>query len=81
MASFLNLCAYRIPEGGSILKPPSHCNNCQHRLSVLDLLPVFSYIFLRGKCRYCGVKLSHIHLLGEIYLGMVFALVYYLFLV
>lgn len=78
-ASFLNVCAYRIPAGESILKPPSHCGNCKSTLKVLDLIPVFSYIFLRGKCRYCGIKLSPLHLLGEIYLGAIFVLIFYLF--
>lgn len=55
---FLNVCIYRIPLKQSIIKPPSHCINCGATLKPLDLVPVFSFIFLKGRCRYCGVKVS-----------------------
>lgn len=58
IGSFLNVCIYRIPRGESIAFPPSHCTSCDHKLSPFDLVPVFSYIFLKGKCRYCGQKIS-----------------------
>ncbi len=58
IGSFLNVCIYRIPEGQSINFPRSHCRWCNHTLGVLDLVPVFSYIFLGGKCRYCKKKIS-----------------------
>lgn len=58
IGSFLNVCIYRIPLGESISYPPSHCQHCKHRLGALDLIPVLSYICLRGKCRYCGEKIS-----------------------
>lgn len=58
IGSFLNVCIYRIPEKHSISFPPSHCMSCGHKLSVLDLFPLFSYIFLGGKCRYCKEKIS-----------------------
>ncbi len=51
--SFLNVCIDRLPRGESIAFPPSHCESCDHKLGILDLVPVFSYIFLRGRCRYC----------------------------
>ncbi len=57
IGSFFNLCIDRIPRGGSIVSPPSHCDGCGKRLKVLDLIPVFSYLWLKGRCRYCG---SHI---------------------
>lgn len=53
VGSFLNVVACRIPKLESIISPPSHCPNCQTRLRPLDLIPVFSWLFLRGKCRYC----------------------------
>lgn len=56
--SFFNLCIDRIPMGGSIIHPPSHCDNCGKRLKMMDLVPVFSYIWLRGHCRYCGAKIT-----------------------
>lgn len=58
IGSFLNVCIYRIPKGESIAFPPSHCTSCNHRLGPLDLVPVFSYVFLRGRCRYCHEKIS-----------------------
>ena len=58
IGSFLNVCIYRIPEKASISFPPSHCFSCDHKLKPIDLIPVFSYLFLRGKCRYCGEKIS-----------------------
>jgi len=58
IGSFLNVCIYRIPLKESIVFPASHCVNCKHQLAVLDLIPVFSFIFLKGKCRYCGTRIS-----------------------
>ncbi|ADQ05144.1 Prepilin peptidase [Caldicellulosiruptor owensensis OL] len=58
LGSFLNVCIYRIPRGESIVFPPSHCPNCNKKLKWCDLIPVLSYIFLKGKCRYCGHKIS-----------------------
>ena len=53
MGSFINVCIDRLPQGQSIINPPSHCATCNHKLGILDLVPVFSYIWLRGRCRYC----------------------------
>ncbi len=47
-----------MPEGQSIIFPPSHCPECESELAVWDLFPVLSYIFLRGQCRYCEAKIS-----------------------
>ncbi len=58
IGSFLNVCIFRIPEKKSIAFPPSHCMSCDHKLGILDLFPVFSYLFLGGKCRYCKTKIS-----------------------
>jgi len=57
VGSFLNLCIDRLPSGKSIIRPPSHCDSCQHKLNAGDLVPVFSYLWLRGRCRYCGVRI------------------------
>lgn len=58
IGSFLNVLIYRIPRGESIVLPPSHCPDCNHRLGVLDLFPVFSYLWLGGRCRYCKTPIS-----------------------
>jgi leader peptidase (prepilin peptidase)/N-methyltransferase len=65
IGSFLNVVIYRVPEGKSIMYPPSHCPKCGHRLSAKDLVPIFSYIALKGKCRYCGAKISPVYPIVE----------------
>jgi len=57
IGSFLNVVIDRLPASKSIAYPPSSCDACQHRLSWPDLFPVFSYLFLRGRCRYCKAKI------------------------
>lgn len=79
MGSFLNVCIDRLPRGQSIINPPSHCAACNHKLSVLDLVPLFSYIWLRGRCRYCQ---AHIPLRLPIVEGvtaLLFSLLYWKF--
>lgn len=66
MGSFLNCWAYRLTTGESILKGRSHCPACGHTLGALDLIPVASYVFLGGKCRYCKEKLSIRYLVAEL---------------
>lgn len=66
IGSFLNVCIYRIPQKKSIIYPSSHCTKCGHKLYVLDLIPVISYIALKGKCRYCKSKISLRYLIIEI---------------
>lgn len=58
IGSFLNVCIYRIPREEEIVYTPSHCMSCSKRINWYDLLPVLSYILLRGKCRNCKQKLS-----------------------
>ncbi|SOC38249.1 prepilin peptidase [Ureibacillus acetophenoni] len=75
--SFFNVVGLRVPLKMSISYPSSHCTNCMHRLSALDLIPIFSYIFLKGKCRYCGQKVSPIYMVTEILTGILFAFAYW----
>ena len=65
MGSFLNCAAWRIAHGESFLTGRSRCPACGHTLGALDLVPVFSWLFLRGRCRYCGVKVSPRYVLTE----------------
>lgn len=58
IGSFMNVCIYRIPEKQDIVKVRSHCMSCGYVLKWYDLVPLFSYIFLGGKCRKCKTKLS-----------------------
>lgn len=55
IGSFLNVVIYRLPLKKSLSVPRSHCPRCKNTLGPLDLVPIFSYVFLRGKCRQCGV--------------------------
>ncbi len=66
LGSFFNVVAIRLLNKESLAFPPSHCVHCQHRLHALDLLPVISYLFLKGKCRYCKVSISPLYPFGEI---------------
>lgn len=72
--SFFTLAVYRIPLGQDILYTHSYCPNCKHKLNIFDLFPVFSYIFLKGKCRYCGNKIRIRYLILEVLSGITFLL-------
>lgn len=72
--SFFTLATYRIPIGKDITHERSFCPNCNHKLGFLDLVPIFSYIFLGGKCRYCKQKIHPRYLLTELFSGIVFVL-------
>lgn len=58
IGSFLNVCIFRIPKKEDIVKTSSHCMSCGYHLKWYDMIPVFSFLALRGKCRKCGAKLS-----------------------
>jgi len=74
VGSFLNVCIDRLPQNKSIAFPPSHCEACQHKLAAKDLIPVFSYLRLRGRCRYCQASLPRRLFWVELATGVVFAL-------
>jgi leader peptidase (prepilin peptidase)/N-methyltransferase len=77
VGSFMNVLIYRIPKGEDFVRSHSHCMSCGHRLAWYDMFPVFSYIFLRGKCRYCGAKLSIQYPLIEAANGVLWGLCFY----
>lgn len=79
IGSFLNVCIDRLPLRKSLVSPPSHCDSCQHKLGVLDNIPVLSYLFLRGKCRYCGARIPLRVLLVEVMTGALFLIGYWRF--
>lgn len=58
IGSFLNVVIIRVPRGESLIKRSSHCMTCGAKIRVIDLIPVFSWLFLRGKCHSCGEKIS-----------------------
>ena len=72
--SFFTLAVYRIPLKQDITHKRSYCPKCNHRLGFLDLIPIFSYIFLGGKCRYCKEKIRPRYLILECVSGVTFLL-------
>lgn len=72
--SFFTLAVYRIPIRQDITHTRSYCPNCKHKLSFLDMIPILSYIFLGGKCRYCKQKIRIRYLLLEVFSGIIFVL-------
>lgn len=79
MGSFYNVLGLRVVNKESIIKPRSHCEKCGHVLSWYELIPIFSFLFLRGKCRNCKTKLSYLYLFSEFFCGVLFAISFYSF--
>lgn len=75
--SFYTLAVYRIPKRQDIVHTHSYCPNCNHKLGLLDLFPIFSYIFLRGRCRYCKEKIRPRYLILEALSGILFVVLAY----
>ena len=77
--SFYNVVAYRLSNNISLINPVrSMCPNCKKELGILELIPIFSYVFLKGKCKNCGEKISLFYPFIELLTGINFALSYYL---
>lgn len=74
--SFLNCMAMRIVNREDFISSRSHCESCNHELGFPDMIPIVSYLCLKGRCRYCGAGLSPSYPLTEIFLGIVFVLTY-----
>lgn len=72
--SFLNVVIHRLPRGLSLAHPPSSCPRCGTRIKAYDNVPVLSYLWLRGKCRACGLKISPVYPLVEIVTPVCFLL-------
>jgi len=78
VGSFLNVVIYRLPRNESIAFPPSHCPKCNHKLAPWDLIPILSYLFLEGRCRYCGEPISWQYPVVETITGLLFAVASFL---
>ena len=83
--SFFNVLAMSLVTGenyGSnrkrIISGRSHCPACNHQLHLVDLVPIFSYLFLRGRCRYCKSSISPLYVCGELMAGTTFAALFYI---
>ena len=72
--SFLTLATYRIPLNEDITHKHSYCPKCNHKLNFLDLIPILSYVCLRGRCRYCKAKISPRYFIIELLCGIAFVL-------
>lgn len=73
--SFLNAYIWRLKSNRSILRGRSICTHCKHDLGWLDLIPIISFLFLRGRCRYCGKKISWQYPLVELFTALIFILI------
>lgn len=76
IGSFLNVCIYRLPFDQSILQPRSYCIKCQTTLQPIDLIPVLSWLSLRGKCRYCNTKITLRYAIVELFTAILFLYMY-----
>lgn len=79
LGSFYNVVGYRLPKGESIVFPSSHCTNCGHKLKFYELVPIFSFLFLGGKCSKCKQKISWFYTIFELLTGILFLLSYVIF--
>lgn len=79
MGSFYTVIGLRLPKREDFIKTKSHCDKCKHTLSLIDMIPILSYIFLKGKCRYCNKKINGMSTYMELFTGILFALAYYVF--
>ena len=75
IGSFLNVLIFRIPKKENIVQS-SHCMSCGHKLGWRDMVPVFSYLFLRGRCRQCGARISIQYPLIEALNGVLYVVVF-----
>lgn len=77
IGSFLNVCIYRIPKQENIVTARSHCMNCGYQLKWYDLIPILSYIYLKGRCRKCKDKISIQYPMIELLNGILYITVFY----
>ena len=75
IGSFLNVVAYRLPRGESLVKPRSRCTTCGTEVRALDNVPLLSWLVLRGRCRHCSAQISARYPVVELVTGVVFVLV------
>ncbi len=79
LGSFYNVVGLRVPKKESLIKPPSHCPQCGRRLAYRDLVPVFSWLFLKGQCRTCKAPIPAFYPIMELATGLLFVLMLWRF--
>jgi len=80
IGSFLNVVILRSEKDQEMVKTPSHCDHCGAKLKIWENIPLFSYVFLRGRCSNCKKKISIINPASEFFVGLLFVLVFWRFL-
>jgi leader peptidase (prepilin peptidase) / N-methyltransferase len=79
LGSFINVVVYQLPTGLSVLWPPCRCPKCFKRLKAYDNVPIFGWLWLKGRCRYCQTKISRRYPLVETLTGIIFLAVFWVF--
>lgn len=77
LGSFYNVVGLRVPQKESLVRPGSHCMSCSRQLTAFELIPVLSYLLLRGSCRTCKAKISSRYMWMELVTGVLFAYAYW----
>ncbi|WP_188687773.1 prepilin peptidase [Pullulanibacillus camelliae] len=77
MGSFFTLVSFRLPLGNSIIHPPSHCDFCERRLTVSELIPILSFLLLKGKCQTCSQRIPITYPLIECFTGLLYIFILY----
>ena len=77
--SFFTVVGERLPDNKSIIKPASHCPNCLKKLKWYELIPLISFIFLKGKCRNCQEKIPVLYPIMELLCGLLYLLSFIIF--
>jgi leader peptidase (prepilin peptidase)/N-methyltransferase len=77
LGSFLNVCIHRLPRNQSVVLPPSRCPQCDARIAAYDNVPVLAWVWLRGRCRSCRVRISARYPLVEALTGLLFAYLFW----
>ena len=72
IGSFLNVCIYRLPRDLSVVRPRSHCPECEHQIAWYDNIPLLSYFRLKARCRHCGVRIPWRYPVVELLTGLLF---------
>ena len=79
MGSFFTVVGSRLPNHENFMNSRSYCDKCHHRLSLLDMVPIISFLLLRGRCRYCKGKIDALSSYMEFFTGVLFALGFYVY--
>ena len=79
MGSFLTVIGLRLPKKENFTTTHSHCDSCGHVLSLIEMVPIVSYILQKGRCRHCGKKVDILSTYVELFTGALFAVAFYAF--